>query len=116
MKRIKYIVISFFVAAIVACGGTSFMFAPTPDDVTKIKNEFPDATSAELEKGFHLYKANCSGCHTLYVPTSKNRAEWEKVFPEMFLKTSLKAEEQRLVKQYVFAKAIPTVPVAESAH
>jgi cytochrome c5 len=112
--KIKYLVISFFAAAIVACGGTSFMFAPTPDDLTKIKTEFPDATTAELEKGFHLYKSNCTGCHTLYLPTSKNRHEWDKVFPEMFSKTSLKAEEQKLVRQYVFAKATPTV--TGSAH
>ena len=92
-------------AIMVACGTASNVLAPTESDLTKIKTDFPDATTADLQNGFKLYKSNCGGCHNLHLPTEKNKEEWAKLLPEMFLKISLNQGDQKLITEYLFAKA-----------
>jgi cytochrome c1 len=92
-------------AAFSGCGTATNILTPTETDLGKLKTDFPDVTIADLQTGFKLYKTNCSGCHTLHLPTEKNKEQWAEIMPEMFLKTSLKEEEKKLITQYLFAKA-----------
>jgi cytochrome c5 len=103
--RFKYWMLILLVAFIAACGTTTNLFTPTESDLSKLKTEYPEATAADLQQGFTLYKLNCGGCHTLHLPTDKNKEQWAKLLPEMFGKTKLKAEEERLITQYLYAKA-----------
>jgi hypothetical protein len=105
MRRAKYWIYFFAAAFIVACGSTSNMMAPAENDLIKVQTDFPDVTVADLQQGFSLYKMNCGGCHMLYKPTEKTKEQWAKVLPEMFGKTSLKAQEKIRITQYLYAKA-----------
>jgi hypothetical protein len=110
----KYLVIGFVAAVIAACSSTSNILAPAETDLAKVKADFPNATIADLQHGFSLYKQNCSGCHLLYLPSEKTKEQWVKVLPEMFGKTSLKTKEREQVTQYLFAKATSATSVTGS--
>ena len=90
---------------IAACGTASNILAPTETDLQKVKADFPDATAADLQQGFTLFKSNCSGCHILHLPAEKTKQQWAKLLPEMFVRTQLKAEEKILITKYLFAKS-----------
>jgi len=88
----------------VACTATHSAFQPTESDLNKINTADSKVTLEELKKGYNLYVANCGGCHWLPPPASKNKTEWEKIFPEMFAKIPLSQEQQALIRQYVYSK------------
>jgi hypothetical protein len=95
------------VAFIAACGTTTNTLAPAESDLANLKSDFPDATVADLQQGFTLYKMNCGGCHNLHMPDEKTKEQWAKLLPEMFVKTSLKEQEKQRITQYLYAKAGP---------
>lgn len=88
----------------VACTATQSAFQPYESDLDKINTPDSKVTFEELKKGYNLYVTNCGGCHWLPTPASKNKVGWEKIFPEMFSKTSLSAYQQHLIRQYVYSK------------
>lgn len=89
---------------VAACGTTNSLFKPSELDATKISTNQKKVTVEDLQSGFKLYSSNCTGCHYIYVPASKNKLEWEKTFLVMFPKTHMNSEEQELVRQYIFSK------------
>lgn len=61
-------------------------------------------TFEELQDGYNLYIANCSGCHSLHVPSSKTEKQWEIILPKMVLKAKLNIHEQELIRNYIYSK------------
>ncbi len=95
---------SLILLVVIACSSSHSLLRPEENDVRKLNTEGITVTLEDLNNGYHLYLSNCSGCHSLYRPTSKSKEQWEKVLPEMFTRTSLKRNEQFLVRQYIFSK------------
>lgn len=77
---------------------------PQETDVAKVASANHPVTLSDLQSGYKLYVTNCSGCHSLFKPTSHTPQEWEKLLPEMFKETSLNEKERGLVKNYIFSK------------
>lgn len=55
----------------------------------------------DIDKGYVLYVANCSGCHSLYHPTAYSDSAWAFVFPEMREKAKLNDADADLVLAYI---------------
>lgn len=55
----------------------------------------------DVERGYTLYVANCSGCHSLYPPSQYADSTWARVFPEMRNKAKLNQEDAGLVLAYI---------------
>ena len=76
---------------------------PTNDDLASCKSIYNDCQLNHLETGYKLYIKNCGGCHTLHLPNTYNKQQWEKKLPEMFEKTSLNESEKFLVQKYLYS-------------
>jgi cytochrome c5 len=100
-NKLSVLLLVFFSAA---CGAGHLAFHPIESDLAKINKPDSQANLNDLKKGFTLYVTNCAGCHWLPVPSTKKKAEWEEVFPEMFAKVQLNQAEQELIRQYVYSK------------
>ena len=101
---VKKGILFFLTLFVIACSTSHSFFKPEETDVAKVNVTGKKVTLDELTDGYHLYVSTCSGCHTLYRPSHKNKAEWEKLLPEMFSKTQLNYDQQKLIKQYIFSK------------
>jgi hypothetical protein len=97
-------VIGCIAAFIAACGTAVNTLVPVENDLSKLKKDYPDATVADLQQGFALFKMNCGGCHTLHLPNEKTREQWAKILPEMFQKTALNDQEKLRITEYLFSK------------
>jgi hypothetical protein len=101
-KKIVFLSVILF---IVACSTSHSLFQPEESDVARLNVTGAKITLADLTTGYHLYVLNCSGCHSLYRPSIKNKNGWEKILPEMFSKMPhITTDEQQLIRQYIFSK------------
>ncbi|MFL5764684.1 MAG: hypothetical protein ACJ77K_12135 [Bacteroidia bacterium] len=68
MKKATFVIL-IFVAAMAACktkketAGTASKEHVTDAQLTAVQSRFPDATKAELEKGYAVYTGPCTRCH-----------------------------------------------------
>jgi hypothetical protein len=83
---------------------TSFPWKPVDNDVAKVTAHSPETTLNDLKSGYKLFVSGCSGCHTLYLPSSRTRETWEAVLPEMTGKARMDSSEARLVRLYILSK------------
>ena len=97
-------IVLIIVIFIVACKASHSLFVPEETDLLKARSSDSHITLEDLKSGYNLYVSNCSGCHSLNRPSSKNKQEWEKLLPVMFSKTQLKSHEQKLVREYIVSK------------
>mgnify|MGYP002146688975 CR=1 FL=1 len=56
----------------------------------------------DLKQGRELFVYKCSGCHSLYPPSSYSQKEWNEILPEMNTKAQTTTRESFLIKQYIF--------------
>src|ERR1043166_3086283 len=103
MNQKLFIVLIVLVVA--ACSTSrSVLFQPTEADAMKISTADKKITVEDLQNGYRLYSANCSGCHSLHVPSSKPKSKWDKVLPEMFSRAHMDKQQEELVRQYIYSK------------
>lgn len=89
---------------------------PSASQVARARARWPDATRASLEHGRKLYVARCSGCHTLYAPTSRAAPRWAAIVEEMAPRAKLSPHEAELVTRYLVAVSDPEPHVLETSH
>ena len=102
MKKVVIII-----SCIVFFGCTTVsILKPTENEIVSRRKEMPGLNLEEVQKGFKIYKFNCSGCHYLHKPTDYTIEGWEKILPEMIGRAKINSEnDQRLIKKYLFLKS-----------
>ena len=90
--------------AIVSCEVSSPALKTTGNNAANASANPNLLAIADLHQGYKLFVMNCSGCHSLYEPTSRSRDYWEHVLPEMLGKAKLDSVEGALIKNYIFSK------------
>ena len=87
--------------------------APTAEEVAKahmnkVLASFPNYTIEQFNDGKMLYEKNCSTCHMLHNPRSKDESAWNEIVPNMAAKSNRKgmpidSTQQDLILKYVVA-------------
>ncbi len=82
----------FFITSIllISCGGAKLM-APTETDLERGRKTYADLTMEDLNTGKANFEQQCSKCHKLKRPRSKNETQWRKIVPKMAAKARKKA-------------------------
>jgi cytochrome c1 len=79
---------------------------PTETNLAIMQQKVPGINLEEAQKGFKLYKFNCSGCHYLPRPDVYTISRWETILPVMLGRAKITSEtEAKLIKDYLFAKS-----------
>jgi len=55
----------------------------------------------DFKAGKKIYIQQCSGCHSLYLPSEYTVAEWKEILPVMFSKSKADTTEQRVINDYI---------------
>jgi len=101
----KIIFITIIAALILGCASVTNL-QPKENELVLKRQFIPDISLAEVQKGFKLYKFNCSGCHYLHRPDEYIFDRWERILPEMFNRAKLSSDkDQRLIKYYLIVKS-----------
>ena len=90
-KTLLYI---FTISLLTACGAKLAVL--TQADADRGAKKFPGITLSDLAEGQMLFKTNCSQCHPLKNPTSRDEAQWRKVVPKMAAKAERKANKKKI--------------------
>src|SRR5215510_4780966 len=98
--RASRLALLLFAAAASACASGSIPH-PTPADVTRAQQEWPDASVASLERGRDLYVARCSSCHPLHRPAEYPPARWNELVTKMGPRAKLSEEEREQILRYL---------------
>jgi cytochrome c5 len=98
--RPRLLALLLFVSGACACASGSIPH-PSPADVTRAQEEWPDASAAGLERGRDLYVVRCSGCHPLHRPGEYERAGWNRVLAKMAPRARLSEEERTQILRYL---------------
>lgn len=105
--RYKFIVFIFLASFAVCC--SPIAFKPTITDVDFAKKKWDNYSIEQLNSGFSLYKAKCSGCHFLPIPNEYSEKKWLETMPEMGEKSHLSHEEYDLILKYVVTKSFTQI-------
>ena len=97
MRRTTLILLAFVTLGILSCTGS--IPRPTAQHHSWIQKRL--GMDKDLERGYTLYVANCSGCHSLHSPSAYSDSAWAVVFPEMRQKSNLNDAEADLVLAYI---------------
>lgn len=62
-------------------------------------------SSDQLQQGQNLFESSCTQCHKLFEPNSRDASKWNNVLDRMLPKTSLSAEEGKLVQAYLLVNS-----------
>jgi mono/diheme cytochrome c family protein len=89
----------------VGCAGQ--LPSPTTADANRAAQSWPGTTLADLHKGRELYIDRCSGCHSLYVPSTLPASAWPGKVHEMTGRAQLKPAEAEAVIRYLVALTRP---------
>ena len=84
----------FTIALLTACSAKLAVLTQADADRGALK--FPGLTLNDLVEGQSLFKLNCSQCHPLKNPTSRNEVQWRKVVPRMAAKAERKANKKKI--------------------
>lgn len=76
-------------------------FPPVESDVAFAKTHWNDASFAQLNDGYHLYKNKCGSCHYLYRPDKFSREKWTHEISEMSKKISLDSSMVAKITLYI---------------
>ncbi|MFA5833333.1 MAG: hypothetical protein WDA22_07650 [Bacteroidota bacterium] len=99
MKRFLFILI------VCAAGCSTSIPIPSEDDLP-VKPAMQNSISIEdLRSGRQLYITKCSGCHSLYLPSTYSAPQWDTILPMMALKSKITEIESGRIKQYLFLYA-----------
>ena len=72
------------------------------EKVAAIKRSY---STAQLEQGMTIFRANCNKCHKYYEPETIDVARWEKVLPPMSAKAHLSDDDAAKVRAWVLVHA-----------
>ena len=103
ISKYKILFLIFFSVFFICC--SPIIFKPTSEDVDLAKQKWENVSIDQLNNGFKLFKAKCSGCHFLPIPRDYSEAKWIHILPEMSEKSKLTHEEYDLVFKYVITKS-----------
>lgn len=100
----------------VSCASTKSItnHTPTQTDADRLASKYPGVTVTELSEGKMQFEANCSKCHALKNPASKNEGQWASIVPKMSAKANKKAGKE--VIDAVKQEAILRYLVAASSY
>lgn len=87
MKKAHLIIIATLILA--ACG-TTRLIQPTQADAERGAQKYSNLTLADLNQGKAIFEQNCSLCHGLKKPASRNEEQWNKIVPNMTAKVNKK--------------------------
>lgn len=107
------LILSLCVFVLFSCSAK--LLAPTQADAERGMTKYEGLTLASLNEGKALFEQNCSKCHGLKSPTSRNEEKWNKIVPIMVKKVNKKAgkeeidaaEEQLILKYLVTMSTAP---------
>ncbi len=74
---------------------------PESADVAFAQTRWPDATARDLDAGRELYTRKCSGCHQLFLPSSRPPDAWPRILQEMSSEAKMSQRESELVERYL---------------
>jgi len=96
---------------LLAACGTTKLIQPTQADAERGSQKFTNLTLAQLNQGKELFEQNCSLCHGLKKPESRNEDQWSKIVPNMAEKVNRKKGEGTLnnEKQEILLKYLVTM-------
>lgn len=98
----KYtIILSCFALSVLAACSSKKLATTTPAAETPAVSTLPP----EQAEGKTIFQGKCGSCHTLFPPSSRNVASWEKILPPMARKAKLTDDEAAKVHAYVMAHA-----------
>jgi mono/diheme cytochrome c family protein len=93
---LKYLCL-LFALAFAACAGS----IPKPSARQRDWVRAHYGQEKDIDRGYTLYVANCSGCHSLHHPSEYSDSAWAVVFPEMREKSKLNDADADLVLAYI---------------
>jgi len=96
MIRSLYVLLFAAIAGLVSCTST---LRPTEPQHAWVRSHY--GTDKDIDKGYTLFIANCSGCHSLPRPSAYSDSTWAVVFPEMREKSKLSDHDADLVLAYI---------------
>lgn len=90
---------------VVAC--TESLPRPTQAEVELARNDWPDASLEQLNRGRQLYVQSCAGCHALALPSEHEPGEWTSIVQTMRREeeVELRDDEADLILRYLSAVA-----------
>jgi mono/diheme cytochrome c family protein len=88
---------------LLGCGGG--IPRPDPAQLDRARARWPTMSTGELEEGYRLYVARCSGCHALHRPEEQDAAGWERILPRMAPRARLSADETERIRRYLASAA-----------
>jgi mono/diheme cytochrome c family protein len=92
------------IALIVCCASVGCAAAlprATPGDVELARARWPETTVQELNRGREVYANKCSGCHQLYLPSSRPPTAWPPVLAKMASEAKLTEQQSELIERYL---------------
>lgn len=89
---------------VIACSAGKPLLKPVNEDVVRMQEKGQTVSLDSLKLGYKLYVNNCSGCHSLHLPTEKSKEHWENLLPEMFTRTKLTDSQKDMVKLFIYSK------------
>lgn len=83
---------------------------PTPDDARRAQSLYPGTTVEDLEAGRSRFVQDCSGCHSLPLPSDKAPLDWPFVVDEMAGKFTLSTQDQAVITRFLVTLSQPHNP------
>jgi hypothetical protein len=97
VRSIQFVLLAGISLWLVACTGS----IPKPTALHRDWARSHYGKEKDIDRGYTLYVANCSGCHSLYHPSEYSDSAWAVVFPEMRQKSKLSDTDADLVLAYI---------------
>lgn len=78
--------------------------SPPPPVTERLLSHATSGTRIEdLERGWAIFTGPCAKCHSLDPPDKYSTVEWTRIVSEMAKPAHLSGEQERLLKQYLWA-------------
>jgi hypothetical protein len=74
-------------------------------DAAAAQAGWPGTTTADLDRGRHLYVVRCSACHLAHTPSERRSRDWPAVVDKMAPRAKLAAAEKIDVLRYLTVMA-----------
>lgn len=93
------------ILCLAAVAGCAALPHPTPEDVSRAQQRWPEVNGSALAAGRASYVARCSGCHALHLPSEKRPEEWPGALDEMAKDAKLTPQDRELIERYLVTMA-----------
>ncbi len=84
-----------------AAGCAATLPNPTSEDIESFRTIDPSITIETVRNARDVYVVKCSGCHSLYLPSSYRPEQWPKILEDMGMKAKTSTEENEKILFYV---------------